>query len=99
MQPWLAGLRTWQTMAGGVPGFFQPRVPVPWNLAQAMPLSELSFYDTAPLRDTLLELIDFDLLNGGCPGTYRVTVRVAGGEDHRGGQRDPRLLRGGFGIQ
>jgi len=40
----------------GIPGFFKP---VGW--LQAM--NALSFYDTAPLRDTLLELVDFDLIN------------------------------------
>ena len=48
----------------GVPGFFEPRFPPP----QLMPpgsAGALSVYDTAPLRDTLLELIDFDYLNQG----------------------------------
>ena len=40
----------------GIPGFFRPHHP-----AQAV--SALSLYDTAPLKATLLELVDFDLLN------------------------------------
>lgn len=46
----------------GVHGFYRPRlVPPAWQ----MPGSEgaLSYYDTAPLRQTLEELIDFDLIN------------------------------------
>lgn len=48
----------------GVPGFFTPRFPPP------MPewpdrLDRLSYYDTAPLRATLLELVDFDRINRG----------------------------------
>ncbi|MBD3759788.1 patatin-like phospholipase family protein [Rhizorhabdus sp.] len=48
----------------GVPGFFRPRFPSPWF---ALPGSAdaLSFYDSAPLADTLDELIDWDLLNEG----------------------------------
>jgi NTE family protein len=46
----------------GVPGFFTPRLPPaplwPRGTPQAM-----SYYDTAPLRETLLRLVDFDLIN------------------------------------
>ncbi|KTC86900.1 patatin-like phospholipase family protein [Legionella brunensis] len=49
----------------GQPGFFSPR----WSTG-TVPLwgdaTSLSYYDTAPLRQTLLELIDFELLNS-CP--------------------------------
>ncbi len=48
----------------GAPGFFDPRFPpavfMPPGSAQA-----ISIYDTSPLRETLLELVDFDLLNSG----------------------------------
>ncbi len=40
----------------GVPGFFKP---VGWSQG----LGGLSFYDTSPLRETLLELVDFELIN------------------------------------
>lgn len=46
----------------GLPGFFEPRMPPAW----AYPLGaaqSLSFYDTAPLRRTLTELVDYDLIN------------------------------------
>jgi NTE family protein len=46
----------------GLPGFFEPRVPPAWVHPSGTPQS-LSFYDTAPLRRTLEELIDFDLIN------------------------------------
>ncbi len=45
----------------GVPGFFRPWAMsflMPWVAAQTV-----SVYDTAPLRDTLTELVDFDYLN------------------------------------
>ena len=53
---------SWLATLFGVPGFFTPRFPPP---IFAMPATEaaLSFYDTAPLRATLSELIDFDRLN------------------------------------
>ncbi|HMK41575.1 MAG TPA: patatin-like phospholipase family protein [Methyloceanibacter sp.] len=48
----------------GVPGFFSPRVP-PAVLSPQGTRAAISIYDTAPLKDTLCELIDFDLLNSG----------------------------------
>ena len=53
---------SWLATLFGVPGFFTPRFPPP---IFAMPATDaaLSFYDTAPLRATLTELIDFDRLN------------------------------------
>ncbi|MBA3910735.1 MAG: hypothetical protein C0524_12835 [Rhodobacter sp.] len=52
------------TMLQGVPGFFRPRFP---SAALMPPGTEgaSSFYDTSPLHDTLLELVDFDYLNSG----------------------------------
>ncbi|MEW6769598.1 MAG: DUF3734 domain-containing protein [Pseudomonadota bacterium] len=46
----------------GAPGFFVPRIPPAPLWPQGSPQSQ-SYYDTAPLRDTLLHLVDFDLIN------------------------------------
>lgn len=48
----------------GVPGFFEPRVPPAVVMPPATP-EALSLYDTQPLKETLLELVDFDLVNDG----------------------------------
>lgn len=48
----------------GIPGFFTPRFP-PLPVEWPAELGQLGFYDTSPLRTTLLELVDFDLLNHG----------------------------------
>jgi NTE family protein len=54
----------WVTMLQGQPGFFEPRNPGPWmSLAGARDAT--SYYNSAPLRDTLLEVVDFGLLNQG----------------------------------
>jgi len=47
----------------GVPGFFHPRIP-PAVLAPEGTLAALSVYDTQPLRETLHEFVDFDIVNG-----------------------------------
>jgi NTE family protein len=49
--------------AFGVAGFFTPRMPPALFALDGTPQA-LSVYDTAPLRETLEELIDFDYLNG-----------------------------------
>ena len=46
----------------GSPGFFVPRMPPPY-LAMGGGPAATSFYDTAPLKATLEELVDFDLIN------------------------------------
>lgn len=46
----------------GSPGFFTPRLPTPLPEWPAN-LDRLSYYDTTPLRATLLDLVDFDRLN------------------------------------
>lgn len=48
--------------AFGVPGFFAPRVPPPQFWPPGTTQS-LSVYDTTPLRKTLVEYVDFDLIN------------------------------------
>lgn len=59
-----------RALAQGQRGFFKPRFPPPFMSLFAGDAAT-SYYDTAPLRDTLLRLVDFDLLNAG--GT-RVSV-------------------------
>ncbi len=48
----------------GLPGFFKPRMP-PFFLYPPGAPEALSVYDTSPLRGTLEDLVDFDLLNHG----------------------------------
>lgn len=59
----------------GAPHFFVPRVPSPILAAHGSPDS-LSYYDTEPLRETLTQIVDFDLINNGpmrlCVGTVSV---------------------------
>ncbi|WP_430912471.1 patatin-like phospholipase family protein [Methylobacterium sp. sgz302541] len=48
----------------GVPGFFTPRMPPAMLYPPGSPQA-LSLYDTSPLKGTLLEFVDFELLNRG----------------------------------
>lgn len=66
LHEWSAGV----VATFGVPGFFRPRRIPPMFAIPGTP-DALSFYDTTPLRETLDELIDWDLLND---GPVRVSV-------------------------
>jgi len=50
------------TMLQGVPGFFKPRLASFANARQAVGVEEAGYYTTAPLRETLSALVDFDYL-------------------------------------
>jgi NTE family protein len=53
---------SWLTIMHGQPGFFTPRQPSPW-MSFAGSQTATSYYDNSPLRETLLELVDFDRIN------------------------------------
>jgi predicted acylesterase/phospholipase RssA len=59
------------TMAMGLPNFFVPRWPPAFSAGLAVPPASAGIYDTAPLRRTLQELVDFDYLNA---APIRLTV-------------------------
>ena len=68
-QPTAGATRSWinawsaaSVVTFGVPGFFVPRALPPF-MAVPGTAGALSFYDTHPLKNTLEELVDFDLIN------------------------------------
>ena len=62
----------------GVPGFFTPRVPPAPLWPPGSPQSQ-SYYDTAPLKQTLERLVDFDRINDGKTRLSIGAVGVASG--------------------
>ncbi|MFM9939361.1 MAG: patatin-like phospholipase family protein [Hyphomicrobiaceae bacterium] len=54
----------------GVPGFFEPRLPSPLFAPPGSP-GALSLYQTAPLRESLMSLVDFALIK---TGSVRLSV-------------------------
>jgi len=62
MRPLLNRASAASAMMFGIPGFYSPRFPPPFIAPDGSP-GALSFYDTAPLKKTLEELVDFDLIN------------------------------------
>lgn len=61
----------WRAITEGQQGFFQPRMPPPVLQWHGTPATS-SWYDTAPLRETLERLADFDRINH--PSCVRVSV-------------------------
>lgn len=61
VRPLLNRLSAASSVAFGIPGFFVPRIPPPYFAPAGSP-GALSFYDTAPLDDTLARLVDWDRL-------------------------------------
>ena len=62
----------------GQPGFFKPNPTSPW-ITPAGAKAATSYYDTSPLRETLLQLVDFDLINDGACRFSVGAVNVASG--------------------
>jgi NTE family protein len=52
------------SLMAGVKNFYRPWFLLPWFNAAGTP-EAISFYDTAPLRETLLRHVDFDRINAG----------------------------------
>ncbi|MBR0800243.1 patatin-like phospholipase family protein [Bradyrhizobium jicamae] len=53
---------SWLTTTLGQPGFFTPHAGNPW-FSPTGARTATSYYDTTPLRESLLELVDFDRIN------------------------------------
>ncbi|MDQ2799382.1 MAG: DUF3734 domain-containing protein, partial [Armatimonadota bacterium] len=62
----------------GQPGFFKPNIINPW-ISPRGSRTATAFYDTTPLRETLLRLVDFDLLNSGAVRYAAGAVNVQNG--------------------
>jgi len=79
------------TVSHGIAGFFQPN-PASWlGVTAPLGLDHASYYLMTPLRDTLNELVDFDILNTGHPRITVGAVNVCTGTMRYFDSRDQRL--------
>ncbi len=67
-------LSYWKTLSGGILGFFEPNLPAFWGPHVPLGADRAGYYSTVPLEKTLLELVDFPLINRCKP---RLTVGAA----------------------
>ncbi len=79
MRPLMAHMSVLKVATSGIPGFFVPRLSSPLLTSAADP-NAISFYDTSPLKKTLEELVDFDLINEGKTRLSLGAVNVRTGE-------------------
>jgi NTE family protein len=61
--PWDDWLRNMSIVTQGIAPFFTPRPEAWFGLQTPVGLDHAAFYTTAPLRETLRSLVDFDYLN------------------------------------
>jgi NTE family protein len=79
VRPILNQMSATASIMWGVPDFFSPRVPPPaFYLPHEKP-EDLGYYDTRPLRQTLEELVDFNLINRKQPRLSLGTVNLKTG--------------------
>ena len=71
-------LRSFFILLFGAPGFFKLRQPPPYLYPSISP-TDMSYYDTAPLKSTLERLVDFDLINAGATRFSVGTVNIRSG--------------------
>ncbi len=58
-------MNTVGTLMHGIEGFFKPRTGASHDMNSNVPLHQMGFYDTSPLKTTLEKFVDFDYLNNG----------------------------------
>ncbi len=95
MRLWANHLSNAQALAFGQPAFFTPRLMNPY-LAPPGP-SATSFYDTAPLHETVRHFADFDRIND--PTATRLSVGATDVETGRLEFFDNRKMAGRFGAE
>src|SRR5712675_246684 len=67
-------LSYWSTVTNGIPGFFRPNPLAHAGDSYPLGADRAGYYSTAPLEQTLTELVDFNLVNRCMP---RLTVGAA----------------------
>ena len=77
-------------MSQGIPNFFVPRLGMNFDPGASIAVAEAGFYDTAPLRRTLIDHVDFDYLSESPVRLSVCAVDIANGEmsvfDSRGAE-------------
>ena len=71
-----------KTYTKGIDGFFVPNPQAMWGMHTPLGVENAAFYSTAPLHDTLTELIDFDYINAKHGRLTLGAVNVRSGEMH-----------------
>jgi NTE family protein len=81
-------LANFGTVTQGIKGFFAPNPDAVWGVHTPLGVERAAFYSTAPLQDTLAELVDFNCINTRQPRLTLGAVNVGSGEMHYFDTRD-----------
>jgi NTE family protein len=79
------------TFTQGIDGFFKPNPQAAWGVHTPLGVENASFYTTAPLRDTLTDLVDFKCINAKRTRLTLGAVNVRSGEMHYFDSRDSKI--------
>jgi NTE family protein len=100
-EPQLQALRYWpavgealanfSALMHGIPHFYSARLPAWGGLQAKVGLDRASYYDTAPLRETLSSLVDLSVLNAAHPRLTVGAVNVKSGDMRYFDSRDAAL--------
>src|SRR5688572_656806 len=100
-EPQLQALRYWpavgealanfSALMHGIPHFYSARLPAWGGLQAKVGLDRASYYDTAPLRETLSSLVDLSVLNAAHPRLTVGAVNVKSGDMRYFDSRDSAL--------
>lgn len=84
-------LRTMAAIMGGIPAFFKPNPFAFMSPHSPLGAEDAGYYSTAPLRATLDDLVDFDLINSGDCRLAVGAANVRTSEMHYFDSRDTRI--------
>jgi NTE family protein len=81
----------WRTLTSGIAGFFEPNVRASLGAHVPLAVDAAGYYSTLPLRRTLLELVDFDLINRQRPRFMVGAAQVCTSRMHYFDSRETRI--------
>jgi NTE family protein len=79
------------TYTQGIDGFFAPNPQAAWGVHTQLGVENASFYSTAPLRETLTELVDFKYINAKHTRLTLGAVNVRSGDMHYFDSRESKI--------
>jgi NTE family protein len=87
-------LSTMGVYTHGIDGFFAPNLRAAWGVHTPLGVEKAAFYTTAPLRDTLAELVDFKCINAKRTRLTLGAVNVRSGNMHYFDSREEKIKAG-----
>src|SRR6476619_2112802 len=84
-------LAYWRTLTSGIAGFFEPNAMAFLGAHMPLGVDAAGYYSTLPLRQTLLDLVDFDLINRNKPRLMVGAAHVRTSRMHYFDSRETRI--------